>query len=132
MEYVCPEETRTQKGNIKYLDDLRQLARQNRRNPTEAEEAIWKRLKKIKYPFLRQKPIGRFILDFYCSKLLLAVEVDGDYHDKKKNYDEGRDKILANMGIKTVRFRNDKVLLDLDEVVEELVELMEEREKELY
>jgi len=132
MKYVCPEEVRTQSGNIRYLTDLRRLAMQNRNNPTKAEEIIWKRLRKLRYPFLRQKPIDRFIIDFYCSKLLLAVEVDGDSHDGRKNYDEGRDKMLANMGIKTVRFRNEKVLLDIEKVMKKLMIVIEEREKEFF
>ena len=92
---------------------------------------MWKRLKKLKYPFLRQKPINRFIIDFYCSKLLLAVEIDGDSHDKKKNYDRGRDEMLESVGIKTVRFRNENVLFDLENVMRELVLLIKEREREL-
>lgn len=118
-------------GNLRYLADLRQLAKQNRRNSTEAEGMMWKRLKKLKYPFLRQKPINRFIIDFYCSKLLLAVEIDGDSHDKKKNYDRGRDEMLESVGIKTVRFRNENVLFDLENVMRELVLLIKEREREL-
>lgn len=132
MKYLCPEEIRTQVGNIKYLADLRRLAKQNRSNPTEAEAIIWKKLKKLKYPFLRQKPIGRFIIDFYCSKLLLALEVDGGSHDKKKNYDEGRDELLTNIGIKTVRFRNEKILSDLNNVMKRVATVIGEREKELF
>lgn len=131
MKYICPEKVRTQKGNLKYLDDLRILARKNRNNPTEAELSIWKEIKKINYPFLRQKPLNRFILDFYCSKLLLAVEIDGDSHECKKYYDRERDKKLENLGIKTVRFTNEKVLGNLDKVMEKLKNIMCEREKEL-
>jgi very-short-patch-repair endonuclease len=131
MKYVCPEEARTRNGNLRYLEELRFLARKNRRNPTTSEDLIWKEIKKLSYPFLRQKPLIRFVLDFYCSKLLLAVEIDGDSHDKKKYYDKERDKMLEGIGIKTVRFRNERVLSDLNNVINELVQIMEIREREL-
>lgn len=55
MRYVAPEEARTKNGNLRYLCFLRILAKQNRKNPTEAEKIFWHRLKKNKYVFLRQK-----------------------------------------------------------------------------
>ena len=69
MKYFCPEESRTKTGFLRYFEDLRYFAKSNRNNPTEAEKLFWLRLKKYKYTFLRQKPIYRFIVDFYCSKL---------------------------------------------------------------
>ena len=131
MKYICPEETRTSIGNLKYFKDLRMLAKINRNNPTKAEKLFWERLKKYKYPFLRQKSIYKFILDFYCSKLLLAIEIDGDSHLGRENYDNGRDSILEGIGIKTIRFNNDEVLKDINKVFEKLEELMKEREKEI-
>lgn len=131
MKYKVPEEARTSIGNLKYLEELRILARNNRKNPTEAEKIFWKRLKKYKYPFLRQKAIYRFILDFYCSKLLLAIEIDGGIHNNRKNYDDGRDDLLNKIGIKTVRFKNEEVLENIDEVFKKLEKIMKEREKEI-
>ena len=112
MRYVAPEESRTQIGNLRYLEDLRQLSKNNRKNPTTSEKLFWKLLsyKKLNLKFLRQKPVGRFILDFYCSKLLLSIEIDRDSHDKKMNYDQGRDLYLEQRGIKTIRYKNDDVL----------------------
>ena len=97
-----------------------------------SEDIIWKELRKLKYPFLRQKPLLRFVLDFYCSKLLLVVEIDGDSHDRKKYYDRERDLMLERVGIKTVRFKNEKVLNNLELVVGEMIEIMDKREKEIY
>ena len=91
---------------MKYLDVLRDICRVNRSNPTESEYKMWKIIlsdRKIKQKFLRQKPIGQFILDFYCSKLLLAIEIDGDSHDKKFWQDKNRDQYLEIRGIKTIR-----------------------------
>lgn len=131
MRYICPEESRTRIGNLKYLEQLRLLARKNRKNPTEAEETIWKEIRKLGYPFLRQKPLIRFVLDFYCSKLLLAVEIDGDSHDNKKYYDKERDLMLEGIGVKTVRFGNEEVLGNVEVVVGNLIKVMHKREIEL-
>jgi len=50
-----------------------------------------------------------FIVDFYCPKLCLAIEIDGGYHNEKLKTDELRDKFLNQIGIKTIRFTNDEV-----------------------
>jgi very-short-patch-repair endonuclease len=95
------------------------LSRKNRNNPTEAEEKIWNELlrkKKMGFTFLRQKLIDRFILDFYCSELNLAIEIGGNSHDKKKSYDEARDLFLKQVGIKRVRFTNEEILNGINEV----------------
>lgn len=61
MKYVAPVEIRTQRNNIKYLEELRELSRSNRKNPTEAEYKIWNIIlnsRKLQQKFLRQKPLG--------------------------------------------------------------------------
>jgi very-short-patch-repair endonuclease len=106
-------------GNVNYLNELLELSRKNRNNLTEAEEKIWIEVlmkRKTGYKFLRQKPIDRFILDFYCSELNLAIEIDGNSHNKKKYYDEARDLFLKQVGIKTIRFTNDEVLNNIENV----------------
>jgi len=82
---------------------------------------MWQFLRKNKYKFVRQKPIFRFILDFYCRKLLLAIEIDGDSHNKKKNYDLERDNYLKAVNIKTIRFTNDEVLNNFNIVFKRLL-----------
>lgn len=133
MKYVCPEKGRAQRGNLKYLEDLRGLSKNNRKNYTEAEKIFWRIVGKNKlgYRFLRQKPIGRFIADFYCSKLLLVIEIDGDYHRERKNYDDGRDEMLANRGILTIRYKNTDILDNLNWVRNDLIERIEKRKGEL-
>jgi very-short-patch-repair endonuclease len=118
---ITEENYRTQRGHIRYLDELRELARINRNNPTEAEYMMWQFLRKNKHKFVRQKPIFRFILDFYCRELLLAIEIDGDSHNKKKNYDLERDKYLGAVNIRTIRFTNEEVLNNFDKVLERLL-----------
>lgn len=133
MRYKAPEEVRTRRGNLKYLEELRSLSRNNRKNPTESEKIFWKLLsyKKINLKFLRQKPMGKFILDFYCSKLMLAIEVDGDSHDNKKYLDKQRDLYLEQRGIKTIRFKNEEVFNNLISIKEKLLKIIQDRENEL-
>lgn len=129
MKYLVDVEAKTRRGNIKYLDKLREIARNNRRNPTQAEFIMWQYLRKNKfgYKFTRQKPIFRFILDFYCSELLLAIEIDGESHNSRANYDAERDKYLEKINIKTIRFSNDQVLNNFLKVKDELLPLIKGR-----
>jgi len=106
---VDTEAIHTKRLCVRYWPDLTFMAKQNRKNPTEAEKKMWNEYlsrDKTNYRFLRQKPIHRFILDFYCSKLNLAIEIDGDSHRKKKWTDADRDKFLYQIGINTIRFTN--------------------------
>ena len=120
---ITDENYRTNRGHLRYLEELKQLSIKNRQNPTEAESVMWRFLRKNKYgyKFVRQKPIFRFIVDFYCRKLLLVIEIDGGSHNNKKNYDMERDKYLMNANIKTLRFTNDEVLNDFDSVFKRLL-----------
>ncbi len=116
-------------GAIKYLEKLKRLARNNRNNPTAAEKMFWQVLRKYPYTFLRQKPLGRFIADFYCSKLLLIVEIDGDAHDLRKYMDKERDEYFQIRGIKTIRITNEQVLTG---EAERLIKgILKEREREV-
>jgi very-short-patch-repair endonuclease len=71
------------------------------------------------YKFKREKAIWEFILDFYCSELLLWIEIDGWYHNETQDYDEEKSNWLYdNYNIKIVRFTNDEVENNLNWVVE--------------
>lgn len=124
----------TQRGHNRYFTDLREICRVNRKKPTPAEALLWnvvlsKRI--LGYKFLRQKPLDQFILDFYCSKLLLAVEIDGGYHLGQKKLDHERDIKLSMIGIKTIRYTNDEVLKTLNLVRENLKQEILERSYEI-
>ena len=98
---------------LPYNKSLKARARELRNNPTAAEKKLWYYcLKNHKYTFLRQKPIDNFIVDFYCSKLKLVIEVDGGTHLDKKDilYDNKRTEILEKYGLKILRFYNDDIL----------------------
>jgi len=103
------------------------MSRRNRTKPTETEKIIWEKVlsrDKTGYRFLRQKPIDRFIIDFYCPKLLLAIKIDGGSHIKKKGTDEMRDKFLKQIGITTIRFTNEEVLNNIDSIKKKITDLI--------
>jgi very-short-patch-repair endonuclease len=109
------------------------MSQKNRTKPTDAEKIIWDKIlsrDKIGYRFLRQKPIDRFIVDFYCSKLSLAIEIDGESHIEKKGTDELRDKFLKQIGVTTIRFTNDEVINNIETVkrkIDDLIPLLSKR-----
>ena len=116
-------EAKTKKYHLRYRDFLTWAARKNRKTETEAEEKLWNevlRRKQTGYKFVRQKPIDRFVVDFYCSELSLAIEVDGGSHDRKLERDKSRDNFLKVCGIKTIRFTNEEILNDIEKVKKEL------------
>lgn len=123
MKHTGSVEGRTRNGNWRYLEDLRILARNNRMKLTKSEARLWYEYlskRPLGYKFLKQKPIGRFIADFYCSEILLVIEVDGDSHLDRTNYDDGRDLEMAKRGIKTIRFESKRVINNLKTVVNEI------------
>lgn len=107
------------------------ICRELRKNSTEAEEILWQNLRNRKLEgrkFLRQHPlyydlIGResfFIADFYCHEEKLVIELDGEYHQYKLVEDKLRTNIINLLGIKVIRFRNEEVSNNLQEVVKEI------------
>ena len=133
MKYLVDVEAKTKRGNIKYLDKLREIARNNRRNSTQAEFIMWQYLRRNKfgYKFTRQKPMFRFILDFYCSELLLVIEIDGGSHIKKRERDILRDKFLRCLNIETIRFENEEILNNLEKVKNNIIKTIKERKASL-
>lgn len=77
--------------------------------------------------FLRQKPIGRYVLDFYCHELRLGIEIDDRSHEYKYKEDEIRTKYLEKLGIKIIRYTNNQVDYLLDAVITDLQTQVEER-----
>jgi very-short-patch-repair endonuclease len=93
-----------------------------RENMTTSEKALWEILKRgiDGYKFRRQHPIDIFIADFYCHKARLVIEIDGDIHNigEIHEYDEGRTDELENYGIKVIRFKNQEVNDNIEQVIE--------------
>ena len=102
-----------------------QRARELRREMTLAEAILWQELcaNKLGVHFRRQQIITGFIVDFYCHKAALVIEVDGDIHDLQKEDDARRERALSEIGLKIVRFRNDEILNNLLTVVKRIKEL---------
>ncbi len=108
--------------------ETRELRKALRQKQTEAERVLWSKLRNKQVnglKFFRQYGIGRYITDFYCPKIRMAVEVDGGQHyaDQTMAYDASREEVFASLGIRTVRFSNIEVLSELDGVVEKILEL---------
>jgi len=93
-----------------------------RENMTDAEKHLWLRLNKnqLGVRFKAQHPIDIFIVDFYCHKYKLVVEVDGDIHSFQKDYDEGRTAELERFDLKIIRFTNQEILNNIEKVVDEI------------
>ena len=94
-------------------------AKELRREMTPAEKLLWRQIRanKLGIRFRRQQVIQGFIVDFYCHKAGLVIEVDGDIHDLQKEEDERREKVLRELGLRIVRFGNDEVGRNLSAVV---------------
>ena len=119
---------------LPYNPKLKDRARELSKNSTKGEIHFWSELlrkKKTGYQFYRQKILYHYIVDFYCPKFKLVIEIDGTSHDNKKEYDEHRDRILGTYGLKVLRF-NDLTLLSNFQIIEkEFQRQIKEREKEL-
>ena len=120
---------------IEYDRRLTKCAKDHRKQQTKAE-ALFRwivRNRKIWwYKFKREKAIWEFILDFYCSELLLWIEIDGWYHNETQDYDEERSKWLYyNYNIKIVRFTNDEVEKNTEWVSQYMEDVVKDRENEL-
>ena len=101
-------------------------AKELRREMTPAEKLLWQQIRanKLGVRFRRQQVIQGFIVDFYCHKAGLVIEVDGDIHDLQKEEDERREKVLSEMGLRVVRFQNDDVVKSLSAVVGKIREIV--------
>ena len=97
-----------------------ELARTLRRKMTTQEKALWRALRRDslnRLHFRRQQVIAGYVIDFYCASAKLAIEIDGDAHLLAIEYDRIRDRALAEMGVRTLRIRNEEVDQQLDKVL---------------
>jgi len=96
-----------------------------RKNETEEEKILWGKLRNNQlggYKFRRQHPISLYIADFYCHKLKLIIEIDGEYHNlaEQKEKDKERTQILESNGLELIRFTNQQIRENLNEVISEI------------
>jgi very-short-patch-repair endonuclease len=107
---------------------IKLAAKQLRKTLTPAEEVLWNALRNRQLAglkFRRQYPVGRFILDFYCSTYKLVIEVDGEIHDHQIDYDTARTQHLQSYGYRVLRFSNQQVLANFPAVLSEIATIIE-------
>jgi very-short-patch-repair endonuclease len=108
------------------------LARTLRKNQTDIEGLMWQYLSDRRlggYKFRRQHPIGNYIVDFYCPKRKLAIELDGGQHDypKQVDYDENRTTFLVRKGIKVLRYWDNEVLINTEGILDDILDKLDSR-----
>ncbi|MBY0342559.1 MAG: endonuclease domain-containing protein [Sphingomonadales bacterium] len=115
--------------------DTVKCARKLRSEMSLPEAILWRELRKRPggHKFRRQHPAGEFVLDFYCAKAQLDIEVDGWVHDNatRAEHDRRRSAFLRSQGIATTRIPAQRVLEDLEAVVRRIVVICDERIEKL-
>ena len=114
-----------------YNDHPQKFRRQElRKKQTETEKILWEKLRNKKLrniKFYRQYGVGPYILDFFCPKTRLAIELDGEQHKDNIDYDHERKSFLENKDICTLRFWNDEIVNNLEGVLIKITEVQRSR-----
>jgi len=108
-----------------YKPQLKMTVRTLRKNMTDSELKLWSRIRRKQMhglQFYRQRPIGHYIVDFYCPQAQLVLEVDGSGHMNKyrSDKDQYRDNYLKQQGVRVLRFDNLQILNQIDAVIEKI------------
>lgn len=119
---------------LEYNRKLKKRSQELRNKMTDPEIILWSKLKgkQIKNAqFYRQKPIGNYIVDFYCAKYKIIIELDGSQHytDEGLEYDSERDTYLKFMGLKVLRFTNIQIMNELNSVLTVIFNEMNENKR---
>jgi len=114
---------------LKYKGELKPYSRTLRKRMTNAEILLWSRVRKHQlagFPFCRQKIIGCYIVDFYCPRAKLVVEVDGGQHYFVENAEKDRirDKYMNRQGLRVIRFTDTDVLTNIEGVLEVILKYL--------
>jgi very-short-patch-repair endonuclease len=112
------------------IGKLYQYGRELRKASTATEHLLWARLRNKKLnglKFRRQHPLDKFVVDYYCHEKRLVIELDGGVHDVKRNkeYDEARTAMLSGLNIYVLRFKNEEVINNIEEVLKKINEVVE-------
>lgn len=110
---------------LHYDKDLKAVSQNLRKSATDTEKYLWSRLrgKQLKgYQFYRQKVLGRYIVDFYCPKARLVIELDGGQHyeEAAREKDQARDEALKKIGLTVLRFSDREVFEKTGAVMENI------------
>jgi len=117
---------------IQYKPELKTLARKLRHNSTQGEVMLWSRLRgrqMLGYKFIRQKPIAKYVVDFFCRELKLIIEVDGYSHEGSFEEDQIRQNKLEELGLNILRFSESEVRRDIEQVLTVIEAWIRSREK---
>ncbi|MEI6327077.1 MAG: endonuclease domain-containing protein [Candidatus Roizmanbacteria bacterium] len=119
---------------ISYRSDLKEKAKYLRSHMTPAEVYLWKYLKShpLGCDFHRQKPIGAYIVDFYCPELSLVIEIDGGTHFLKSDRDQKREKELVSLGLSVLHFTELETMRSINVVttaIEQTILSLKKRQK---
>ena len=109
--------------NLPYNAALKNRARALRKAGNLSEVIFWKQVRAGEFhniDFDRQRVIGNYIVDFYVKSLGLVIEIDGESHNNKEEYDEKRDKFLISLGLKIFKISTIQIHYDLDNVMKNL------------
>ena len=110
--------------------EIFRFAEELRKKMTMPEKILWNYLKQkpLGFKFRRQHPFYRYILDFYCHKAKLSIEIDGAYHLSKeqKKLDNLRTKTITSIGLKELRFSNEEVMKDTEDVIDKIETLLKD------
>jgi very-short-patch-repair endonuclease len=108
---------------------LVELARELRKQQTSAEGLLWQLLRNrqlLEFKFRRQHQFGDYVADFYCHEAQLVIECDGSVHESNEQWyhDRNRDAYMIAQGLRVLRFTNDRILNDTENVLEEIVKYL--------
>jgi len=109
-----------QRKRIRTPAQIQQRAHELRQEMTPAEKLLWSHLRDKQLhglKFRRQHPLGPFVADFYCAAHRLVVEIDGDIHDLQPERDAARTEQFEQYGYRVIRFRNERVLNNIEDVL---------------
>jgi very-short-patch-repair endonuclease len=112
---------------VPYRLQLKKSSRSLRRDPTPAERKLWYEfLRDLPEKFTRQKPLGAYIADFYCSRARLVIELDGDSHytAPAERYDAARTAALEAYAIRVIRFTNAEVMEQFEAICQRISEAL--------
>jgi len=112
-----------------YKPKLKSIARTLRKNMTLSEILLWQQIKGkqfLGFDFHRQKPILDYVVDFYCPKLKLVIEIDGDTHIGKEQEDKVRQERIEALGLHVLRYSDLEVKTNMDGILMHIKEWIEE------
>jgi len=121
--------------HIQYNNTAKERGRALRKQGILGEVLLWEKLRRRQmrgYQFNRQKPLDKYIVDFYCRKLDLVIEVDGASHQADKSHlaDLNRESALRAMGLSVLRFSEKEVRYQMPDVLERISQWIEQKERE--